>query len=247
MQIYNYDSLGFYTHQSSLDDSDRDPLNTDEYLIPAGATCAVAPELQAKQAARFNTQSNSWEIVPDLVGTTYYLDDAERVMTERGVELPAGATLAKPQSIIDAELANAKQAAIALIEHKANEFHALVVGTNDPRRAERFALNLELAQKLVAGAASTVEQQALQWQLDANQQAGHPFLTGKTLQQFAGWIVQFKEYTVRGSALIEATLIKGRAAINAAQSIEEIEQIKAQLAQQAQAAFVQLQAQLSAS
>ncbi len=144
-----------------------------------------------------------------------------------------------------AHLYEIKKQAIELIEQKANEFHVLVVGTNDPRRAERFALNLELAQKLIAGTASDVEQQALQMQLEANQQAGHPLLTGKTLQQFAGWIVQFKSYTTLGSALIETTLIKGRAAINAAQSIEEIEQIKAQLAHQAQAAFVQLQSQLS--
>ena len=245
MQIYNYDNSGFYTHQSTLDDSDRDPLNIDDYLIPASATAQATPELQAKQAARFNVQSNSWEIVPDLVGTTYYLDDAERVMTERGAELPAGATLEKPESVIARELANAKQAAIKLIESKANEFHALVVGTDDSRRAERFALNLELAQRLLAGTASAIDQQALQMQLDANQQARHPLLTGKTLQQFAGWIVQFKSYTTLGSGLIEATLIKGRAAVNAAQSIEQIEQIKAQLAQQAQAAFTQLQTQLS--
>ncbi len=238
MQIYNYDNSGFYTHQSTLDDSDRDPLNTDDYLIPAGATTQAPPELQANQAARVNQQLNDWEIVPDLVGTTYYLDDAERVMTERGIDLPTGATLTKPASV-------AKQAAIALIEQKANEFHALVVGTNDKNREARFALNLELAQKLIAGTASDVEQQALQMQLEANQQAGHPLLTGKTLQQFAGWIVQFKDFTTLGSALIESTLIKGRAAINAAQSIAEIEAIKQQLAAQAQAAFEQLQAQLS--
>ena len=147
--------------------------------------------------------------------------------------------------MIDAELVAAKSTAITLIEQKASEFHALVIGTNDPRRAERFALNLELAQKLIAGTATAVEQQALQMQLDANQQAAHPVLTNKDLQWFAQWIVQFKDFTTLGSGLIEATLIKGRAAVNAAQSIEEIEQIKAQLAQQAQAALEGLQAQLS--
>ena len=144
--------------------------------------------------------------------------------------------------VLDEHVLNAvKTETIILIEQKAAEFHALVVGTDDSRRAERFALNLELAQKLIAGTATAVEQQALQMQLDANQQAGHPVLKGKTLQQFAGWIVQFKSYTTLGSALIESTLIRGRAAINAAQSIEEIEQIKVQLAQQAQAAFGKLQ------
>lgn len=142
-------------------------------------------------------------------------------------------------------LDDVKQQAIGLIEQKANEFHALVVGTADKSREARFALNLELAQKLLAGTTSAVEQQTLQMQLDANQQAGHPILTGKTLQQFAEWIVQYKDFSTLGSGLIESTLIKGRAAINAAQSIDEIEQIKAQLAAQAQAAFEQLQAQLA--
>lgn len=144
-----------------------------------------------------------------------------------------------------AHLDEIKKQAISLIEQKANEFHALVVGTNDSRRAERFALNLELAQKLLAGTATAVEQQALQMQLDANQQAAHPVLTGKNLQQLAQWIVQYKDFSTLGSGLIEATLIKGRAAVNAAQRIEEIEQIKVQLAHQAQAAFTQLQTQLS--
>lgn len=138
-----------------------------------------------------------------------------------------------------------KQQAIVLIEQKANEFHALVVGTADKSREARFALNLELAQKLLAGTASVVEQRALQMQLDANQQVRHPILTGKNLQQFAAWIVQYKDFSTLGSGLIESTLIKGRAAINAAQSIEEIEQIKVQLAAQAQSAFEQLHAQLS--
>lgn len=245
MKVYNYDSSGFYSHTSTLDDSDRDPKNTDSYLIPAGATTIEPPALNEHQAAKFNKLLNRWDAVPDFMGITYYLDDAAHVMTERGVDLPAGAALEKPQAVLDQELSAAKTTAIRLIEQKANEFHSLVVGTADKSREARFALNLELAQKLLAGTASAVEQQALQMQLDANQQAGHPILTGKTLQQFATWIVQYKDFSTLGSGLIEATLIKGRAAINAAQSITEIEAIKQQLAAQAQSSFEQLHAQLS--
>lgn len=245
MEIYNYDALGFYSHTSALDDSDRDPQNTDSYLIPAGATAIEPPAVSEHQAAKFNKASNEWDVVPDFAGVTYYLDDAAHVMTERGADLPEGARLEKTPSYINKELDAAKAAAIALVEQKASEFHALIVGTNDVRRAERFALNLELAQKLLAGTANDIEQQALQMQLDANQQAGHPVLSGKTLEQFAQWIVQYRDFSTLGSGLIEATLIKGRAAINAAQGIEEIEQIKLQLAAQAQAAFEQLQAQLA--
>lgn len=243
MLIYHYDAEGFYTHSSELDDSDRDPFNPGVFLIPANATPARPPEPMEHQIARW--MGEAWALVPDYVGVSYYVGDQAQVMSVRGVELPDGATLEKPQSLLDKELQAAKFDAINLIEQKANEFHALVVGTADKSREARFALNLELAQKLLAGTASAIEQQALQMQLDANQQANHPILTGKTLEQFAQWIVQYKDFSTLGSGLIESTLIKGRAAINAAQSIEEIEQIKLQLAAQAQAAFEQLRARLS--
>ena len=232
MFFHVYDAEGYFT-------GEKIPLGDDTavYANPA------PPHAGVNQIAKYRG-GGDWELVPNFAGTTYYLDDAAHVMTERGVDLPAGAALEKPQAVIDQELSAAKTAAIVLIGQKANEFHSLVVGTADKSREARFALNLELAQKLLAGTANAIEQQALQIQLDANQQAGHPVLSGKTLEQFAVWIVQFKTYATLGSGLIEATLIKGRAAINAAQSIDEIEQIKAQLATQAQTAFEQLQARV---
>lgn len=175
--------------------------------------------------------------IKDHEGNVVVICSSDRVVEQITRLNQIGLGFVIDKAVLDA----VKTETITLIEQKANEFHALIVGTDDPRRAERFALNLELAQKLIAGTATAIEQQALQMQLDANQQAGHPFLTDKTLQQFAQWIVAFKDYSTLGSGLIEATLIKGRAAVNAAQSIEEIEQIKFQLAAQAQAAFERLQ------
>lgn len=102
MIIYKYDSGGFYTRTATLGDDDRDPLDTDNYLIPAGATTVSPPELQPNQAARL--VDGEWSVLPDFAGVTYYLDDAEHVMSERGVALPAGATLEKPQAVINKEL-----------------------------------------------------------------------------------------------------------------------------------------------
>ena len=106
MDIYNYDAAYFYTHVSTLNDSDRDPLNPEQYLIPAGATTEPPPEVGQNQAARF--VNGAWAVVPDFAGVAYYLDDTKHVMTERGVALPDGATLEKPQSVIDKELQTAK-------------------------------------------------------------------------------------------------------------------------------------------
>jgi len=169
-------------------------------------------------------------------GEMYYSGSADYLISEHGFT----------QSDVDASALDlSKNAALELIEQKAGEYHAKIVGTADKSREARFALNLECAKKMIAGTATDAEQQMLQLQYDANKAAGHPVISKITLQQFAQWIVNFESITTLGAGLIEATLIKGRAAINAAQRVEEIEQIKVQLAAQAQAAFEQLQAQLS--
>ncbi|TXH70681.1 MAG: hypothetical protein E6Q85_07850 [Thiothrix sp.] len=143
--------------------------------------------------------------------------------------------------VLDQEALNAvKTETIKLIEQKAAEFHMRIVGTNDKTREMRFALNLECAKRLLAGQASISDQQMLQMQWEANQAAEHPVLKGKTLAQFAQWIVDFEKITMLGAGMIEATLIKGRALINTAQTIDEVEQVKIQLAQEAERIYQEL-------
>lgn len=142
--------------------------------------------------------------------------------------------------VLAPHLDDVKQQTIELIEQNARDFHELVVGTADKSREARFALNLELAQKLLAGTASAVEQQALQMQLDANHQANHPILKNKNLNELAEWIKELGEKSIKGSGLIEAIRTTGIALVSAAQSIDEIEQIKQQLLEQAQTALAQL-------
>lgn len=143
--------------------------------------------------------------------------------------------------VLDQEVLNAvKTETIRIIDQKAAEFHMRIVGTNDKAREMRFALNLECAKRLLAGQASVSEQQMLQMQWEANRAAEHPVLKGKTLEQFAQWIVDFEKITMLGAGVIEATLIKGRALVNAAQTVDELEQVKIQLAQEAERIYQEL-------
>lgn len=95
-------------------------------------------------------------------------------------------------------------------------------------------MNLESAKKVLAGNASETERQMLQLQLDANQQARHPALMGKTLEQFALWIVDFEKIMLLGAWVIVSTRVKGIALTNSAKSVDEVKQIKATLAQDAE-------------
>lgn len=238
MHIYHYDNQGFYSHQSVLDDSDRDPLTPTEFLIPANASPNQPPPPAQYQIARWI--DGGWALVPHYVGVTYYLEGESKVMTTPGVDLPVGACLEKPESVLSLELAQAKQSAVNGIEQIANQYHARIVGTADRNREARFALNLEAAKKVLLGTATDIEQQMLFLQLEANQQAGHPVLVGKTLEQFAQWIVDFEKITMLGAGMIESTLIKGRTLVNAASSMDEIGQIKATLAQEAERIYQDL-------
>lgn len=135
-------------------------------------------------------------------------------------------------ALVDTEALNlVKEFVISDIESTLDANHAQIVGTTDPSREARFALNLACAKKLLAGGATPTERQMLQLQLEANQQAKHPVLVNKTVEQFAQWIVDYEEKMLIGAATIEATLIQRKAMVNAAQNIDELEQIKSQLSQ----------------
>lgn len=137
-------------------------------------------------------------------------------------------------------LEDIKQQVIEQIEQAANAYHARIVGTMDRNRETRFALNLAAAKKVLLGTATDIERQMLFLQLEANQQAGHPVLVGKTLEQFAQWIVDFEKITMLGAGMIESTLIKGKALVNEAKSIDEVEQAKVTLAQEAERIYQDL-------
>ena len=107
--------------------ADRDPLDENNWLIPAGCVETAPPQTGKNQVAQWQQESQTWRIIPDYRGQTAYRTDtwqhdgiAADTVTEPG-ELPAGLTIEPPPSslhtwdgkawVLDAETAAAlKQA-----------------------------------------------------------------------------------------------------------------------------------------
>lgn len=107
--------------------ADRDPLDENNWLIPAGCVEVAPPETGKNQTAQWQQESQTWRIIPDYRSQTAYRTDtwqhdgiAADTVTEPG-ELPAGLTIEPPPSslhtwdgkawVLDAETAAAlKQA-----------------------------------------------------------------------------------------------------------------------------------------
>lgn len=107
--------------------ADRDPLDENNWLIPAGCVETAPPQTGKNQVAQWQAESQTWRIIPDYRGQTAYRTDtwqhdgiAADTVTEPG-ELPAGLTIEPPPSslhtwdgkawVLDAETAAAlKQA-----------------------------------------------------------------------------------------------------------------------------------------
>ncbi|WP_311419645.1 DUF4376 domain-containing protein [Kingella denitrificans] len=107
--------------------ADRDPLDENNWLIPAGCVEVAPPQTGKNQAAQWQYDSQTWRIIPDYRGQTAYRTDtwqhdgiAADTVTEPGA-LPEGLTIEPPPSslhtwdgkawVLDAETAAAlKQA-----------------------------------------------------------------------------------------------------------------------------------------
>lgn len=107
--------------------ADRDPLDENNWLIPAGCVETAPPQTGKNQTAQWQQDGQTWRIIPDYRGQTAYRTDtwqhdgiAADTVTEPG-ELPAGLTIEPPPSslhtwdgkawVLDAETAAAlKQA-----------------------------------------------------------------------------------------------------------------------------------------
>ena len=144
MKIYNYDNDGYYINESL---ADEDPLTAGEYLIPGNATSEPPPPTSAHEICKFD---GGWKIVMDLRGTQYWLDDALHTITEIGVELPAGSSLEKPQSVIDAEFVQYKQTARDAINRIRDS--RIYAGVEFPPDSGVMFDSDELAQKNINGA-----------------------------------------------------------------------------------------------
>ena len=84
--------------------ADRDPLDENNWLIPAGCVEVAPPQTGKNQTAQWQPESQTWRIIPDYRGQTAYRTDigqhdgiAADTVTEPG-ELPAGLTIEPPPS-----------------------------------------------------------------------------------------------------------------------------------------------------
>lgn len=84
--------------------ADRDPLDKNNWLIPAGCVETAPPQTGKNQAAQWQQDSQTWRIIPDYRGQTAYRTDIGRhdgiaadTVTEPG-ELPEGLTIEPPPS-----------------------------------------------------------------------------------------------------------------------------------------------------
>ena len=107
--------------------ADRDPLDENNWLIPAGCMEIAPPQTGKNQAAQWQQESQTWRIIPDYRGQTAYRTDIGRhdgitadTVTEPG-DLPEGLTIEPPPSslhtwdgkawVLDKAAAQARKAA----------------------------------------------------------------------------------------------------------------------------------------
>ncbi len=99
MQYHHFDSkTKLYTHSSPVVMS---PKNNKKPLPTAFALFVDLPDLEKNQAARCNKDRTGWDVIPNYLGTKYWLSyDEEREVTEIDELVPEGAFLDRPDEPI---------------------------------------------------------------------------------------------------------------------------------------------------
>lgn len=94
--VCQLDENGFYICQTV---ADADPMQPENWLIPAGCIEAEPPESKPNLAAQWQPESKKWAYLPDYRGKTAYRTDNGQPETVQTVgELPAHLTLIAPPS-----------------------------------------------------------------------------------------------------------------------------------------------------
>ena len=92
--VCQLDAEGFYVYQTV---SDQDPMQPENWLIPAGCIEAEPPEVKPEQAAKWQPEKQAWQYLPDYRGkTAYRTDNGQPETVETVGELPAHLTLIAP-------------------------------------------------------------------------------------------------------------------------------------------------------
>ena len=94
--VCQLDAEGFYLCQTV---ADADPMQPENWLIPAGCVETEPPEVKPEQAAKWQPEKQAWQYLPDHRGKTAYRTDSGQPETVETVgELPAHLTLTAPPS-----------------------------------------------------------------------------------------------------------------------------------------------------
>lgn len=94
--VCQLDENGFYICQTV---ADADPMQPENWLIPAGCVDAKQPETRAGFVAQWQPEKKAWQYLPDYRGkTAYRTDNGQPEMVETVGELPAHLTLTAPPS-----------------------------------------------------------------------------------------------------------------------------------------------------
>ena len=94
--VCQLDENGFYICQTV---ADADPMQPENWLIPAGCIDTEPPEVKPNLAAKWQPESKTWAYLPDYRGkTAYRTDNGQPETVETVGELPAHLTLLAPPS-----------------------------------------------------------------------------------------------------------------------------------------------------
>ena len=94
--VCQLDAEGFYVCQTV---ADADPMQPENWLIPAGCIDTEPPEVKPNLAAKWQPESKTWAYLPDHRGkTAYRTDNGQPETVETVGELPAHLTLLAPPS-----------------------------------------------------------------------------------------------------------------------------------------------------
>lgn len=94
--VCQLDAEGFYVCQTV---ADADPMQPENWLIPAGCIDTEPPEVKPNLAAKWQPESKTWAYLPDHRGkTAYRTDNGQPETVQTAGELPALLTLITPPS-----------------------------------------------------------------------------------------------------------------------------------------------------
>lgn len=102
MKVYAYDSQTMeYLGVSELNESDKNPLKPNEYIMPA-ATTARWPTVKPNENQTVIFSGSSWSLIDDYRGFEGWLTTGEKVqITELGVSPPSDILDYDPMALAD--------------------------------------------------------------------------------------------------------------------------------------------------